>query len=837
MVPRVRVLIKDIIGTSKKEKVLFGVAFFLFLIILVFILRSVWTTLIEERSNDALMLTRVVESGLHGENIKSLDISLEDLDKEEYRDIKNHLMEVTAIHKDVRFAYVLVLRDDKIYFAADSEPTDSEDYSPPGQEYTEAHDNNWAPFEGAAWSIIEDEDRWGKWVSVMVPIKERHTGEIIASLGFDYTRDEWYSKAFSYTFLFGLVTICIYAILIFIYAIVKQNYTIKTEKAKLVLANHKVSEQEALFRAIFEDSPIGISVNDRYGIIDVNAMYQKILGRSEKELLLENWKRFTHPEDLEIEIEKFNDIISGKSKGYKLHKRYIRPDNSTIWANLTVASLTVGNNQEPHYVCLVEDISERVKTEQDLKESERSHTVLLSNLPGMAYRCDYDRNWTMRFVSNGCYDLTGYRPEDLLHNRALSFNDLIDSKYQDYLWQKWQETIRHRAKLKEEYEIITADGEVKWVFEQGQAIFDEVGNVTALEGLLIDITERKTKEEEILYLNYHDHLTGVYNRRYLEQKKKDLSKEDQLPLSVIIGDINGVKLVNDAFGHAEGDVLILATAKTIASCCREQDVLARTGGDEFTILLPRTDRETAFNILRQIKAACEQYNLTTPGDSYSVSISLGFHTQETVEEDLDDVMKIAEDNMYKRKLLEHKSSHSVILSSIRATMHERSHETQEHAERLAFLSKKIGNQLGLPEEKLDELVLLATLHDIGKVGIDDSILNKKDRLTEEEWHEMKKHSEIGYRIAMSSPDLVPIAEYILCLHERWDGKGYPQGIKEKEIPLLSRVVSVVDAFDAMTEDRAYRKAMSQEEAIEELKRNAGTQFDPQMVEIFLKVLE
>jgi HD-GYP domain-containing protein (c-di-GMP phosphodiesterase class II) len=205
-----------------------------------------------------------------------------------------------------------------------------------------------------------------------------------------------------------------------------------------------------------------------------------------------------------------------------------------------------------------------------------------------------------------------------------------------------------------------------------------------------------------------------------------------------------------------------------------------------------------------------------------------------VNEDIEQIIKIAEDFMYKRKLLEHKSSYSVIITSIKATMFERSQDTEEHAKRLIALTKEIGMKLNLSQIELDELELLATLHDIGKVGIDDKILNKPGKMTGDEWIEMKKHPEIGYRIAMSVPELVPIAEYILSHHEHWDGNGYPQGLKGQEIPLISRVLTIVDAYDAMIQDRIYRKAMTKEAAIAEIMKNAGTQFDPNIAKIFIE---
>lgn len=192
--------------------------------------------------------------------------------------------------------------------------------------------------------------------------------------------------------------------------------------------------------------------------------------------------------------------------------------------------------------------------------------------------------------------------------------------------------------------------------------------------------------------------------------------------------------------------------------------------------------------------------------------------------------------MNQRKLLEKNSSYSAILSSIKATMMEKSHETEAHAERIALMTGDIGRMLNLSQTELDHLELLATLHDIGKVGIPEHILKKPGKLDADEWAEMKKHPEIGYRIAMSSPNLAPIALYILHHHERWDGGGYPQNLQGTEIPLLSRILSVVDSYDAMTEDRIYRKAMTAEAAVEEIKNCAGTQFDPRIARMFVEYL-
>lgn len=363
------------------------------------------------------------------------------------------------------------------------------------------------------------------------------------------------------------------------------------------------------------------------------------------------------------------------------------------------------------------------------------------------------------------------------------------------------------------------------------------GTILGLIGISRDITERKKREEENLYLTYHDILTELYNRRFFEEQIERLNTKQQMPLSVIVGDINGLKLINDALGHNEGDKLLVEVAKILKSCCDEENFVCRTGGDEFCILLPKTYNQSAQLIVDRIIKKCKEYCNEEDKETYYISIALGHSTKMKIEEPFEKVFKDAEELMYRMKLLEHKSIHSSIISSIKTTMFEKSNETEEHAERIAKLSRKLGETLGLNNEALNDLELLATLHDIGKISVDGSILKKTGELIEDEWHELKKHPEVGYRITNASQELKHISEYILCHHERWDGKGYPQGLSGTDIPLLSRILTIIDSYDAMTQDRAYRKAMSKDDAIQELLKNAGTQFDPDIVRIFIDELE
>jgi len=350
--------------------------------------------------------------------------------------------------------------------------------------------------------------------------------------------------------------------------------------------------------------------------------------------------------------------------------------------------------------------------------------------------------------------------------------------------------------------------------------------------VLRDITRMKKAEEDIKYLSFHDKLTGLYNRAFFDSEVERLDTKRQLPISIVIGDVNGLKIINDAFGHKYGDMLLTKIANILKRCFRDEDIIARWGGDEFCIILPGTSFNKTNKIINRINSECEKIST----DILPLSISLGAATKSNPSRKIAEVIKEAEDRMYRHKLIENQSTRSSVVTSLKKALRERDYETDEHVKRMEKYAMTFGKILKLTDSELDNLNLLATLHDIGKIATPDDIILKPKKLTKKEWKVMKKHSEIGYRIALSTTQLTPVAEAILYHHERWDGKGYPYGISKYKIPLIARMISIIDTYDAITSNRPYRKAASMESAIKEIKKCSGSQFDPKLVDIFIALI-
>jgi len=361
----------------------------------------------------------------------------------------------------------------------------------------------------------------------------------------------------------------------------------------------------------------------------------------------------------------------------------------------------------------------------------------------------------------------------------------------------------------------------------------EINLLKVLAEITSSVLARQETETNMRYISFHDQLTGFYNRHFLEVEMERLNTKRQLPMTVIMTDLNGLKLVNDTYGHETGDEMLKTAANILRNSCREEDIIARWGGDEFVILLPQAAAKEARLICKRIKEGCRGALV----EDVPVSIALGIATKTSETTSLIETLQEAENEMYRQKLTESRSTKSAVVTSLLNTLAAKSFETEEHTRGMQEVAQKIGTKMNLPDSELNRLELLITLHDIGKINISEAILTKKGSLTDNEWKTIKKHPEIGYRIAMATEEFSHVAEDILAHHERWDGTGYPQGLKESAISLLARITAIADAYEVMSNGRPYKKAMNSNEIIAEFRKCSGAQFDPELVEVFLSVLE
>lgn len=611
---------------------------------------------------------------------------------------------------------------------------------------------------------------------------------------------------------------------------------LRLHQIELELQNQELLEAQSHLEAsrlkyfhLFDLAPIGYAVLNGNGIIyDLNLKAAEMLGRNRSLLTTGKFSMFAAIK--QCSYNRFRQHLSRVFDEEKPLSCTVSLINSATKDTIEAKLLSTAINDENRgIVCFVSitDITELTLTEKSLKKSERRFRELFEHQSSGIMIIEYadakgfyikdinssgcnilNRNYEMLVNQKLAEVLTGFQDHSFISTLQKAWNnseleEYASLKYYDYFTEFWTD---YRA-------FKLPSGEIALVFD--------------------DITEKKAYADQLKLMSMKDQLTGIYNRAYFEEELKRYTSSRDYPITIISADVDGLKLINDTMGHNSGDKVLQASAKVLQDSLRKADVLARTGGDEFTALLPFSDKKTGELIVRRIKDKIKNYNYQY-GD-LPLSISIGVGTAESQVKDLNEALKEADDLMYKDKLYRSLSTRSHVVQTLLATLAERDFITEGHTQRLAEICMKIGEKAGLSSSQLSDLYLLTQVHDLGKVGIPDNLLFKKGSLTDEEWEIMRLHPEKGYRIAVSSPDLAGVADLILKHHEHFDGNGYPLGLEGQNIPIECRILAVVDAFDAMTNKRSYNNIKTKKEAIKELEINAGSQFDPSVVEYFLEV--
>jgi diguanylate cyclase (GGDEF)-like protein/PAS domain S-box-containing protein len=594
----------------------------------------------------------------------------------------------------------------------------------------------------------------------------------------------------------------------------------------------KLSLSNELLQKVLDTIPMPIFWKDLHSnFLGCNRLFASEAGKNSPEELVGKDDTST-PSGGQTERYRADDaeiMYTGVGK-INIEEPHVTANGEPRWIRTTKVPLRDGSGEVFGLLGAYEDITLKKLAEQELYyEKERLRITLLSIGDAVITTDSCGR---ITLINSVAEQLTGWCAKDALGrdvDDVLSLeNELTARKRRHPI----DEVIRtgRTVELANHTQIVSRQGVRRIIEDSAAPILGSDGATQGVVMVFRDVTDRKLKQDEILFLNYHDRLTTLYNRRYMEERILKIEEAPRFPLAIILGDINGLKMVNDVLGHTEGDRFLTEASKILTEACRPGDIAARWGGDEFILLLPDADTAKTERICETIREKCAALMAT----GMNLSLSLGYAVRKDACEEVERTINAAEEVMYTQKLLNSRSYRNSILESFRKTLFEKSHETEEHAQRLMHLCKRMGEAMSLPQTSLQELELLGVLHDIGKIGVPDPILNKPGKLSEEEWVIMRRHCEIGCRITQSIPEFIRVSEYILSHHERWDGNGYPRGLKGEAIPLLSRILCIVDAYDAMTSERAYRKPMPQEAAVEELVANAGKQFDPDLVTLFVE---
>ncbi|HCB67174.1 MAG TPA: diguanylate cyclase [Acholeplasmataceae bacterium] len=586
----------------------------------------------------------------------------------------------------------------------------------------------------------------------------------------------------------------------------------------------RIKESEERFQALFDKAPMGYQSLDANGyFIAVNQKWLDLLGYTAEEVI-GSWFGNYLVESAKIMFKERFEFFKKQGK-IKSEFEMIHKNGKKIYVEFDGM---IGYNEQHEFLqthCTLIDVTEQRLAEKKLKESEEKYRLLYTSMSqGLALHqiivnvegepIDY----TFISVNESYEKMTGLKSDQIIGKRVTE----VIPEIEDY----WIQSYGKVALTGQPISYEQYSNPLKRYFSV-TAYCPKIGQFAVL---VSDITDRKVEESKMVYINNHDYLTELFNRRYFVETYDQFCSEAYYPLSIMMIDINGLKIINDAYGHAHGDEAIKKVADLLKRSFDRTDIIARIGGDEFAIMSPnKTSEQMQIHKDKIVHGA----NDIIVGNIV-ISLAIGYETVNDKKKTIDELLASTENYLYRHKLTVGMSVRNHAIKAILNTLTDKYIEEKVHSERVSHFCMEIGSALGISSDELAVLELAGMYHDIGKISIPDAILNKPGKLTYEEYEVIKTHAQIGYQILKAADEYSGLAEYALSHHERWDGKGYPRGLKENEIPLFSRIISVADSFEAMTANRPYRKGMCIEDAICEINRCSGTQFDPVIAKVFVE---
>lgn len=591
----------------------------------------------------------------------------------------------------------------------------------------------------------------------------------------------------------------------------------------------QLKDSEERFQRLFNQAPLGYQSLDIEGyFIEVNQKWLDMLGYKHEDVIGKWFGDFLSPAYQDGFRKRF-PIFKAQGSIHSEFEMVCKTGEKLFIA----FDGKIGYDQEGDFKqthCILKDITMEKTLTQDLANEKKLLEATLISVGDGVISCD--KNGAILFVNPIAERLTGWAQEEAKGKPIEEVFNIINELTEEKSENIAEKVLRSGVinELANHTILISKEGIRRPIEDSAAPIIQEDGQIIGVVIVFSDFSDKRAKMEEIQYLSYHDYLTGLYNRRFFEEELKRYDTARNLPITIVMCDVNGLKLINDSFGHGVGDELLKQAAAIITKGCRGDDIVARLGGDEFVIILPKTDALEADRLLKRIQSSLSQQKV----GAIALSVSFGFETKQSQTESFRDVLKNAEDHMYRHKLYESASMRSKTIDLIMNTLYEKNNREMLHSKRVSKLCEFIAKHMNYSNDDVNQIRIAGLMHDIGKIGIDESILNKRTKLDDREWEEIKKHSEIGYRILSSVNEFSEVADFVLEHQEKWDGTGYPRGLKGNEISLQARIIAIADSFDAMTGERTYGKVHSKEEAIKEILNCSGTQFDPDIASIFIE---